>query len=65
MELQVAVVVFFNVMDNLGDNTGGSARSHPHPGNCFDIYYQNVIVLGLSSLNFMNMSALRTMILFV
>jgi hypothetical protein len=23
-------------------NTGGSAKSHTHPGNCFDIYYQYV-----------------------
>jgi hypothetical protein len=23
-------------------NTGGSARSHTHPGKCFHIYYQNV-----------------------
>jgi hypothetical protein len=23
-------------------NTGGSARSHTHPGNCFDVYYKNV-----------------------
>jgi hypothetical protein len=25
--------------------TDGSARSHTQPGNCFDIYYQNVVGL--------------------
>jgi hypothetical protein len=31
-------------------NTGGSARSHTHPGNCFDIYYQNIRGLRIKQL---------------